>query len=201
MKKKIYFLTIVAFAAMLFFACKKNTTSVPTVTTGTVTATSATSGTSGGTVIAEGTTPVISRGTCWSKLASPTIADSKTSDGIGLGDFSSLIVGLTPATAYHLRAYATNGNGTGYGEDKTFTTGSQIKSISFYAGWAGGTEQWNFFYDATGKVTEVNILKSGGKAFDSAVIETLKKSEFTPGYIGNNAVPVRISIPFRFNLK
>ena len=55
--------------------------------------------------------------------------------------------------------------------------------------------------DATGKVTEVNILKSGGKAFDSAVIETLKKSEFTPGYIGNNAVPVRISIPFRFNLK
>ena len=114
MKRKIYFLTTVALLAMLFFACKKTTTSVPTVTSSTVTATSATTASAGGTVITEGTTPVIARGTCWSKIANPTIADSKTSDGTGTGTFTSSIAGLTPATAYHVRAYATNGNGTGY---------------------------------------------------------------------------------------
>jgi protein TonB len=51
-----------------------------------------------------------------------------------------------------------------------------------------------------GIVQEVNILKSGGNAFDTAVINALKKTVFTPGYIGDNAVPVRISIPFRFSL-
>lgn len=54
--------------------------------------------------------------------------------------------------------------------------------------------------DAHGIVQDVHILKSGGNAFDAAVIEALKKSAFTPGYIGDNAVSVRISIPFRFNL-
>jgi TonB family protein len=54
--------------------------------------------------------------------------------------------------------------------------------------------------DAHGTVQDVHILKSGGNAFDTAVIEALKKSAFTPGYIGDNAVSVRIAIPFRFNL-
>jgi len=54
--------------------------------------------------------------------------------------------------------------------------------------------------DAQGKVQDVHILKSGGIAFDTSVIEAMKKSAFTPGYIGDKAVPVRISIPFRFNL-
>ncbi|MEI7525092.1 MAG: DUF4595 domain-containing protein [Mariniphaga sp.] len=161
MKRKIYFLTTVALLAMLFFACKKTTTSVPTVTSSTVTATSATTASAGGTVITEGTTPVIARGTCWSKIANPTIADSKTSDGTGTGTFTSSIAGLTPATAYHVRAYATNGNGTGYGEDKTLTTGSQIKSISFYAAWAGGTEEWDVTYDANGKVTKIDDMWEG----------------------------------------
>lgn len=55
--------------------------------------------------------------------------------------------------------------------------------------------------DAQGKIQDVRILTSAGKAFDATVIEALKNSAFTPGYIGDKAVPVRISIPFRFNLK
>jgi protein TonB len=51
-----------------------------------------------------------------------------------------------------------------------------------------------------GTVQDVHILKSGGSAFDTTVIDSLKKTVFTPGYIGDKAVPVRISIPFRFNL-
>ncbi len=174
MKKKIYFLTIVVSAAMLFFACKKNSTSPPTVSTDAVVI-SGINATSGGNVTLEGTTPVISRGVCWSKNANPTIADAKTSDGAGIGAFSSSIAGLTSATAYHLRAYATNGNGTGYGEDKTFSTGSQIKSISFYAGWAGGTEEWDITYDANGKITKIDVLWEG------SLDKTLNFNYATPG--------------------
>jgi len=54
--------------------------------------------------------------------------------------------------------------------------------------------------DAQGKVQNVRIIKSGGKAFDTTVIDALNNSAFSPGYIGDKAVSVRISIPFRFSL-
>jgi protein TonB len=55
--------------------------------------------------------------------------------------------------------------------------------------------------DEQGKVLEVKIMKSAGSAFDNAVTEALKKSIFVPGYIGKDAVAVRVLVPFRFNLK
>jgi periplasmic protein TonB len=55
--------------------------------------------------------------------------------------------------------------------------------------------------DEQGKVIEVKIMKSAGSAFDNAVSEALKKSVFVPGYIGKEAVAVRVLVPFRFNLK
>ncbi len=54
--------------------------------------------------------------------------------------------------------------------------------------------------DKQGKVLEVHIIKSGGAAFDTAVSEAIRKSQFTPGYISDSAVPVRFQIPFRFDL-
>ena len=54
--------------------------------------------------------------------------------------------------------------------------------------------------DSQGKVQDVRILKSAGSAFDTAVIEALKKSVFSPGYISDKPVPVRFQVPFRFNL-
>jgi len=52
----------------------------------------------------------------------PTIEDNKTNESSGNVDFSSQITRLLPNTTYYLRAYATNKNGTGYGDTKTFTT-------------------------------------------------------------------------------
>lgn len=51
-----------------------------------------------------------------------------------------------------------------------------------------------------GELREINILKSGGTAFDEAVLTALRKSTFTPGYVKYEAVAVRIQIPFRFQL-
>jgi hypothetical protein len=52
----------------------------------------------------------------------PTIANSKTTDGIGLGNFTSNLAGLTANTTYYVRAYAINSQGTAYGNEVSFTT-------------------------------------------------------------------------------
>jgi TonB family protein len=55
--------------------------------------------------------------------------------------------------------------------------------------------------DEKGIVQGVKIIKSAGVAFDNAVIEALRKSIFVPGYIGQEAVAVRVLVPIRFNLR
>lgn len=94
----------------------------PTVTTDAITSIAQTTATGGGEVTATGGMPVTARGVCWSTSANPTTADSKTTNGSGLGDFVSSITSLTAGTLYHVRAYATNDIGTSYGSDVTFTT-------------------------------------------------------------------------------
>ena len=80
-----------------------------------------TSALSGGTVVSSASA-VTERGVCWNTIGAPTIADSHTSDGNGVGDFVSSLTSLTPATTYYVRAFAVNENGTGYGPQISFTT-------------------------------------------------------------------------------
>jgi len=79
--------------------------------------------TCGGNVIDEGASAVTACGVCWSTSSSnpPSIADSHTTDGSGLGSFTSTITGLTANTTYYVRAYATNSAGTAYGNQESFT--------------------------------------------------------------------------------
>ncbi len=79
---------------------------------------------SGGNITSDGGSNVTARGVCWSKLPNPTIADSKTIDGQGIGTYSSSITGLELFTMYYVRAYATNGVGTSYGNEISFRTQS-----------------------------------------------------------------------------
>ncbi len=89
----------------------------PTVTTASVTNILATTAQSGGDVTAWGGDTVKTRGVCWSLKANPTISDSYSVDGRGIGSFVSGLENLKPSTTYHVRAYATNSAGTGYGPD------------------------------------------------------------------------------------
>ena len=96
----------------------------PVVTTTTASSITETGATSGGNVTSSGGATVTERGVCWSTSENPTISlGTKTSDGSGTGTFTSSITGLTSGTTYHIRAYATNSAGTGYGSDLTFTAG------------------------------------------------------------------------------
>jgi hypothetical protein len=77
---------------------------------------------SGGNITGDGGAAITARGVCWSTSGNPTIANSKTTDGTGIGTFTSTITGLTLGTTYYLRAYATNSMGTVYGNEISFTT-------------------------------------------------------------------------------
>ena len=94
----------------------------PTLTTKSVTAITSISAASGGIILNDGGTPVLAYGVCWATATGPTLADSFTTDGAGIGSFSSSITGLTTATIYFVRAYATTINGTTYGNELNFTT-------------------------------------------------------------------------------
>ena len=101
---------------------KTNDYSVPAVTTAEVSEITGSSAKCGGNVISDGGFAVTARGVCWSTSPNPTVSDSHTTDGSGMGSFTSSITGLTANTTYYVRAYATNSAGTSYGEQKSFTT-------------------------------------------------------------------------------
>jgi len=95
---------------------------LPSVVTDAVKSYSSTTAVCAGNIILDGGSEILSRGVCWSKTANPTISDSHTADGVGIGIFYSEITGLNSNTVYHVRAYATSAVGLSYGNDVVFTT-------------------------------------------------------------------------------
>lgn len=75
-----------------------------------------------GEVTSGGSSAVTSRGFCYATTGSPTTANNIISAGSGTGTFTASLTGLSPATTYYVRTYATNGSGTSYGNQLTFTT-------------------------------------------------------------------------------
>ena len=95
---------------------------LPTVTTIPASDITPTSATIGGNVTTDGGATVTARGVCWNTTQNPTIANSHTTNGNGIGAFVSNLTALTPNTPYYIRAYATNSVGTAYGNQVNFTT-------------------------------------------------------------------------------
>lgn len=96
-------------------------TTLPKLTTTGVSEKTENTAKSGGNISPAGNAPITARGVVWSTSPKPTIAlSTKTEDGMGTGVFTSSITGLTAKTTYYLRAYATNGAGTNYGNELSF---------------------------------------------------------------------------------
>jgi len=103
---------------------------LPSLTTVPVTAITTSTASSGGSNLDDNGWTISGKGVCWSTLSSPTTADNHTSDGSGTADFTSSLSGLTPGTQYFVRAYATNANGTAYGNTVGFTTGADVPTVT-----------------------------------------------------------------------
>lgn len=104
------------------------TATVPTVKTAAVSNISSNAASSGGNITSDGGGAISARGVCWNTEENPTTNDSLTNDGSGTGDFASTLTGLSSGTTYFVRAYATNSEGTAYGDQMTFTVGSPLVS-------------------------------------------------------------------------
>ncbi|TVR70958.1 MAG: hypothetical protein EA408_09840, partial [Marinilabiliales bacterium] len=97
------------------------------VTTAEITGITHSTATSGGEVIDDGGAEVTERGVVWSITENPT-TDPLEHDGMisdiegGTGVFTVDLTGLDPGTHYYVRAYATNSEGTAYGNQVSFTT-------------------------------------------------------------------------------
>jgi uncharacterized protein (TIGR02145 family) len=85
--------------------------------------------TSGGNITNSGGTNITQRGVCWSTSQNPSTADNSTSDGAGVGSFTSTLNGLTANTTYYVRAYAINSAGTAYGNEQSFITSNTGSGI------------------------------------------------------------------------
>jgi hypothetical protein len=99
-----------------------STATAPIISTTAASSITQNSASSGGIITSNGGSAITASGICWSTSATPTIANSKTTNGTTSGTFTSSMTGLAMGTTYYVRAYATNTIGTGYGAAQSFTT-------------------------------------------------------------------------------
>jgi hypothetical protein len=124
---------------------------VPTLTTAAVTAITGNSASGGGEVTISGGSDVTARGICWDIAANPTIAKSKTTNGEGVGAFTSAMTGLLGNKTYYVRAYATNSAGTGYGPEVTFKTDTDLPIVTT---------------TAVTEITKISAVSGGNVTYD-----------------------------------
>ena len=103
---------------------------IPVLTTKGIESITGTTAISGGNITSDGGATITERGICWSTNTNPTISNSKTTNGIGSGSFTSNLTGLSPVTTYYVRAYAINSIGTAYGNQLSFTTSQWIPTLT-----------------------------------------------------------------------
>ena len=95
---------------------------LPTVVTNDASNVGAATATCGGKVTSDGGATVTMRGVYYGTSPNPETTGTKKAADYGTTTFTCNLTGLTPNTTYYVKAYATNGVGTSYGEQKTFKT-------------------------------------------------------------------------------
>jgi len=117
--------------------CGNDGTFLPTLTTSNdVTFVSTTDVTCGGNISSDNGRSVTSRGICWSTSHNPTKSDNiSTEAGTGIGSFTCKASELKPPlTTFYIRAWATNANGTSYGNEVTFVSVPDAVGETYHGG-------------------------------------------------------------------
>ena len=135
---------------------------------------------SGGDVLSENGQPVSKRGLCWSTTPNPTLSDFYSDNGAGVGTFAAVVSGLSPATHYYMRAYATNIAGTSFGNEIQFTTSAgQLPSLSTTA--AYNITQISAFSGGTISNTGSTPVTSRGVCWSTSPNPTLSSNHTIDG--------------------
>ncbi|MDD2635939.1 MAG: hypothetical protein PHW82_10610 [Bacteroidales bacterium] len=125
MKNKIISISIVlvTFVALtILTSCNKS--DLPTVITSETENITTSSVKITGKVTDDGGNAVSVRGFVWHTSENPSLDDNLgiAESGVGIGEFTANVYGLDENSSYYIRAYATNSEGTAYGEQRSFTT-------------------------------------------------------------------------------
>jgi hypothetical protein len=172
-------------------AWRKYSLGVPLLLTYLASSITATTALSGGNVC-DGGAVVTERGMCWSTSPNPTTLGSKTVNGAGGGSFTGSLTGLNPNTLYYVRAYATNSEGTGYGNEVTFTTGgitlttTAASAVTAISATSGGNITNNGGYAVTARGVCWSILHAPTTA-DSKTSDGSGNGVFTSSLTGLTA--------------
>ena len=121
---KTLFCTVTVLTLLANCSKKHDNATIPTLTTAAISDIQVNDAVSGGNISSDGGSAIVLRGVCWGTSANPTRGEGGifTGDGAGTGTFISHLSALETNTTYYVRAYATNGAGTGYGNEISFKT-------------------------------------------------------------------------------
>lgn len=84
----------------------------------------------GGNVLENGRSGIRARGVCWGTSSAPSVLNNHSESPGQLGEFLCIMDNLQPGTTYYVRAFATNGVGTAYGEEYSFTTPTGVPDVT-----------------------------------------------------------------------
>jgi hypothetical protein len=107
---------------------------LPILVTNDATSITATTAVLNGNVTGDGGSAVTQKGIVWAMTTGPNLSSNlgNLTLGGGLGTIAVGPTGLTPGATYYVKAYATNSNGTAYGNEVTFKTLATNPSILTY---------------------------------------------------------------------
>lgn len=87
----------------------------------------------GGDVVDDGGSPISLKGICWGTSPNPDLENTFKAAGGGANAFTVELLGLEFNTTYYVRAFATNGAGTAFSEELSFTTTNEC-SVNLFEG-------------------------------------------------------------------
>ncbi len=118
----------IIFIILFYSSCKKEEVvyppSLPTLNTLKVSSIKDSSAVCGGEIISDGKTKIEKKGVCYSTKPNPTLSDNiiASQDNLDAVNFTVTIPNLKTNTRYYIRSYATNSQGTAYGNNEEFFT-------------------------------------------------------------------------------
>ena len=108
---------------------KKDSSTIPTITTLNLTNITTSTASVGGKISNDGGSYIIEKGICYSKNPNPIITDYKVRDLTDSDSFRLQLDTLYNNTNYYTKAYARNSTGIGYGNELSFKTDSSVLKI------------------------------------------------------------------------